>query len=56
MAVLVLTLTILTIMAAIGLLTAMHVKDKPWYGAMGICLLLGPTTVLAFTYVALTLS
>jgi hypothetical protein len=40
--------------AAVAFLVAMFVKDKPRYGATGLCILLGPGTVLTFTYLALT--
>jgi hypothetical protein len=56
MSVVALTLLTVMILAAIGLLAAMYVKDKPWYGALSLFLLLGPATVLAFVYVTLTLS
>jgi len=51
LAVLVLTLAVLA--AAVGLLVAMFVRDKPFYGVVALGVLLGPGTVLAFTYVAL---
>jgi hypothetical protein len=31
----------------------MYVKDKPFYGAMGLCVLTGPGSALAFLYTAL---
>ena len=53
MSVVVLVLTLAAVAAAVGLLVAMHAKDKPIYGAAAMGLLLGPGAILAFTYVAL---
>lgn len=50
----VLPLLIVAIMAVVGLLVAMYVKDEPWYGALSIFLALGPAAMLVFTHVALT--
>jgi hypothetical protein len=50
MSVVVLTLIAATTLVALGLLAAMYVKDKPWYGAIALGLLLAPVTILAFTY------
>ena len=50
MSVVVLTLLTASTAAAIALLAAMYVKDKPLYGAAALGLLLAPVTVLAFTY------
>jgi len=50
MSVVVLLLLSATIATAIGLLVAMFVEDKPFYGAMGVCVLAGPCTVLAFLH------
>jgi hypothetical protein len=49
----VLVLAIAVAVAAVGLLVAMYAKDKPFYGAVALGMLLGPGTILAFTYVAL---
>lgn len=48
----VLALTLAVVAAAVGLLVAMYAKDKPFYGAVAMGVLLGPGTILAFTYVA----
>jgi hypothetical protein len=52
MSVVVLVLLIAVVVATIGSLVAMFVKDEPWYGAMGLCLLIGAGTALTFLYVA----
>jgi hypothetical protein len=46
---------LLLIMAVfvVGSLVAMYVKDRPIYGVAGLCVLLGPGTILAFMHVAL---
>jgi hypothetical protein len=49
----VLVLTLAVVAAAVGLLAAMYVKDKPFYGVVALGILLGPGTILAFTYVAI---
>ena len=49
----VLVLAIAVAAAAVGLLAAMCAKDKPFYGVVALGMLLGPGTILAFTYVAL---
>lgn len=53
MSVVVLVLFLAVVVAVAGAMVAMFVKDKPFYGAMGLCVLLGPGTVLAFLYLAL---
>ncbi len=53
MSVVVLVLLLAVVVAVIGALVAMLVKDKPFYGAMGLCVLFGPGVLLAFLYVAL---
>jgi tRNA-binding EMAP/Myf-like protein len=53
MSLVVLVLTLAAVAAAVGLLVAMYLKDKPFYGVVAMGMLLGPGTVLAFTYVAL---
>jgi len=50
MSVVLLVLLVATIIVSVGLLTSMFVKDEPFHGAMGLCLLLGLGTVLAFLY------
>ena len=49
----VLALTLAVTLAAVWLLVAMYAKDKPFYGAVALGILLGPGTILAFTYLAL---
>lgn len=51
MSVVVLALLFAVVVAVAGAMGAMVVKDKPFYGAMGICVLLGPGVLLAFLYV-----
>lgn len=53
MSVVVLVLFLAVVLAVIGALAAMLVRDKPLYGVYGLCVLLGPGTVLGFLYVAL---
>jgi len=53
MSVVVLVLFFAVVAAVLGSLVAMLVKDKPLYGVYGLCVLLGPGTVLGFLYVAL---
>lgn len=50
MSVVVLSLLTLVVLAAGGLLVTMFLKDKPFYGAVGVSVLLGPGTLLAFVY------
>lgn len=38
---------------AFGLLVSMFVQDKPFHGALAICLLSGPGTALAFLHLTL---
>lgn len=42
-----------TILAAIALLAAMFIQDKPFYGVIAILILGGPGTVLVFLYLGL---
>ena len=49
----VLALALAVVVAAVGLLVAMYAKDRPYYGAVALGMLLGPAAILAFTYVAL---
>jgi hypothetical protein len=53
MSVAVLILLAATVVAAIGLLVTMFARKEPYYGAMGLFVLIGPSTVLTFVYVAL---
>jgi hypothetical protein len=53
MSVVVLVLLVLTLVAAIGLHVAMLVSNRPFYGAVGIGVLLGPATILTFVHVAI---
>jgi hypothetical protein len=50
MSVVVLLLLALAVLGAAGLLVAMFTKDRPIYGALGVGILLGPGTALAFLY------
>ncbi|MGH3875586.1 MAG: hypothetical protein ACRDSK_00965 [Actinophytocola sp.] len=52
MSVVLLVLLVATVIVSVGLLASMYVKDEPFHGAMGLCLLLGLGTVLAFLYAA----
>jgi hypothetical protein len=45
---------IAVIIAVVALMAAMYVKDKPFYGAMGVCLLSGPGSILTFVYVVMS--
>jgi hypothetical protein len=53
MSVVVLALLIAVVVSVVGSMVAMFVKNESFYGAMGLCVLLGPGTLLAFLYVAL---
>ncbi len=53
MSVVVFVLLVATILAGAGLLAAMFGLNRPFYGALGIGVLLGPATVLAFVYLAI---
>ncbi|MGB3437946.1 MAG: hypothetical protein WBA97_04255 [Actinophytocola sp.] len=50
MSVVVLVLFLAVVVAVIGSMVAMVVKDKPLYGVYGLCVLMGPGTVLTFVY------
>lgn len=52
MSVVSMTLFAVTVLAAIALLVRMFTKEEPFYGAMGLCLLAGPGTLLAFVHIA----
>jgi hypothetical protein len=51
--VVVLVLLVSSVVAAIGLHAAMFVLDRPYYGMLGIGVLLGPSTILTFVHVAM---
>jgi hypothetical protein len=53
MSVAVLMLFFVVVIVVAGSLMAMYIKDKPFYGAMGICVLTGPGSALAFLYTVL---
>lgn len=53
MSVVAMVLLAATVIVSIGLLVAMFTRNKPLYGALGVCLLSGPGTVLTFVYIAL---
>ncbi len=53
MSVVLLVLLFAVVVVVAGAMAAMFVKDKPFYGAVGICVLCGPGTLLTFLYVAL---
>ena len=55
MSVVLLALLAATVAVAVGLIAAMFVQNKPWWGAMALGLLLGPGTVLTFVYAALAI-
>jgi hypothetical protein len=50
----VLAFLIAVITGGVALLAAMYVKNKPFYGAMGLCLLSGPGSILTFVYVVVS--
>lgn len=52
MSVVVLALLCAVVVTVAGFMVAMFVKDKPYYGALGLLVLLGPGTVLPFLYLA----
>ncbi|MBB4905138.1 hypothetical protein [Actinophytocola algeriensis] len=54
MSVVVLVLFFSVIAAVIGALAAMVVKDKPLYGVYALCVLMGPGTILGFTYLVVS--
>ena len=53
MSVVVLVLLVLTLVAGIGLQAAMLVANRPFYGMVGIGVLLGPSTILTFVHIAI---
>jgi hypothetical protein len=53
MSVVVLVLLFAVVVTVVGAMVAMFVKDEPFYGAMGLCVLISLGTVLTFVYVAL---
>jgi hypothetical protein len=50
--VVVFVLLIAAVAAGAALQVAMFVRNRPFYGALGIGVLLGPATILAFTHIA----
>jgi hypothetical protein len=53
MSVVLLALLFVVVVFLAGSLVRMYVKDKPFYGAVGLFVLVGPGTLLAFTYLAI---
>jgi hypothetical protein len=53
MSITVLVLLAAVAVAAFGSMVKMFVEGDSFYGAMGLCALLGPGALLAFLYVAL---
>jgi hypothetical protein len=53
MSVVLLVLLAASVATAIGLQVAMLVMNRPFYGMVGIGVLLGPSTILTFTHIAL---
>ena len=53
MSVVVLVLLVASTVTAIGLLAAMLVLNRPFFGMLGIGVLLGPSTILTFAHIAL---
>ena len=53
MSVVVLVLLVASIVAGVGMQVAMLVRNRPFYGMVGIGVLLGPSTILAFTHIAI---
>jgi len=54
MSVVVLVLFFAVVAAVIGGLVAMVARDKPLYGVYALCALMGPGTVLGFTYLVVS--
>jgi hypothetical protein len=54
MSVVVLLLFLAVVAAVVGALVAMVVKDMPLYGVYALCALMGPGTVLGFTYLVVS--
>jgi hypothetical protein len=52
MSVAVLMLLAATVITTVVLLVVMLVKDKPFFGAIGLCILIGPGTLLTFLHLA----
>ncbi|ROP42052.1 hypothetical protein [Saccharothrix texasensis] len=48
----VLVLLVAMVLAAVGLMVGMFVKDKPLYGALGLGVLTGPGALLALAHMA----
>ncbi|GAA1303986.1 hypothetical protein [Saccharothrix xinjiangensis] len=53
MSVVVLVLLIAVVLAAIGLMVTMFVKDRPLHGVVGLGLLAGPGPLLALLHLSL---
>jgi hypothetical protein len=53
MSVVVLVLLAASVAAGAGLQVAMLVRNRPFYGMVGIGVLLGPSTILTFTHLAI---
>ena len=54
MSVVVLVLFFAVVATVICVLVAMVAKDKPLYGVYALCALMGPGTVLGFTYLVVS--
>lgn len=54
MSIVMLVLFFAVVVAVIGAMVAMVVKDKPLYGVYGLCVLMGPGTVLGFAYLVVS--
>ncbi|GGN29729.1 hypothetical protein GCM10011609_86950 [Lentzea pudingi] len=52
MSVVVLVLLLAVVVAGIGALTAMVMKKEPFYGAVGLFIICGPSSLLAVLYLA----
>lgn len=50
MSVVVLALLFVVVVILAGSLVRMYVEDKPFYGVVGLLVLVGPGTVLTFLY------
>ncbi|WP_372666293.1 hypothetical protein [Amycolatopsis kentuckyensis] len=53
MSVAVLALLVVAVVFSVGLMVKMFLDDSPLLGGVGICVLVGPGSVLAFLYVGL---
>ena len=50
MSIVFLVLMFALVAAAVGLLVTMYTRDKPFHGVVALGVLVGPTAILAFTY------